>query len=172
MGSVFTFTLPTYSLARQLSPVTTHQGKLRPSFVLVRVGVSMPAGAPYARRREQVQQCRETLQRCVFLDKDLVLPPMGPAEGGETYFVVASTDMEHSAILTGRIREQLANVPGLGAKGMVNVSATPVDLTPSDLAGSLAEQVEAVAGRVSAMIGQAQSGKTIHARSGESRYVH
>ena len=166
------FTLPTFSLARQLSPVIVHQGKLRPAFVLVRVGVAMPGGTQHVRRREQAQQCRDTLQRCVYLDKDLVLPPMGPAGGGETYFVVASTDMEHSVILTNRICEQLAKVPGLGAKGAVNVTCTPIDLTVSDLAGSVEEQVEAVAGRASAMILQAQSGKPIYARNGESRYVH
>jgi len=172
LGSVFTFTLPTFSLARQLSPVITHKEQLRPAFVLVRVGVSLQANTPHARRRELVQQCRETLRRCVYLDKDLVLPPMGPSAAGEAYFVVASTDMEHSVILTNRIREQLVGIPGMSAKGALNVTAAPVDLLPADLTGSLTEQVEAVAGRVSSIILQGQGGKAIYARNGESRYVH
>ncbi|MGA7171668.1 MAG: HAMP domain-containing sensor histidine kinase, partial [Candidatus Sulfotelmatobacter sp.] len=36
-GSTFTFTLPTYSLAKLLAPVIVYQDRLRPAFVLVRV---------------------------------------------------------------------------------------------------------------------------------------
>jgi signal transduction histidine kinase len=45
-GSTFTFTLPVYSLAKLLAPAITHEGRLRPAFVLVRVELAPLSGLP------------------------------------------------------------------------------------------------------------------------------
>jgi anti-sigma regulatory factor (Ser/Thr protein kinase) len=151
-GSTFTFTLPVYSLAKLLAPVITHQNNLRPDFVLVRVELTPRSNPPRGNWKETWQECLEVLRRCVYLDKDIVLPPMGTSGASETFFVVASTDLEHSGIMTTRVREQLDRVADLKTKCTVTISSVPVKLTSDNRAASLEQQVESVAGCVTQMI--------------------
>jgi len=151
-GSTFTFTLPIYSLARLLSPVITYQGDLRPSFVLVRVDLRPLSNPPRGNWKETWQQCLETLRRCVYLDKDLVLPPMGSTGPEEAFFVVASTDMERSGIMTTRIREQFDRVAGLAGKATLTITTTPVEPLESQPGETLDDQVQRVAQCVTGMI--------------------
>ena len=150
-GSTFSFTLPLYSLAKLLRPVITAQERLRDDLVLVKV-VLRPLSKPVrASWKETCQQCLEILQRCVYLDKDLVLPPMTTHGAEETFLVVASTDLERANIMMARIREQLGKVPDLNGTGELEVSASAVRL-PDGAGQSLEEQVQEVAGTVTEMI--------------------
>jgi sigma-B regulation protein RsbU (phosphoserine phosphatase) len=151
-GSTFSFTLPVYSLAKLLAPVITYQDRLRPAFVLVRVDLAPLSNPPRGNWKETWQQCLEILQRCVYLDKDLVLPPMGTSGAAETFFVVASTDLERSGIMTTRIREQLERVPDFKTKCTLTIMASPVELPPDSREGSLEQQVQNVAAGVTQMI--------------------
>src|SRR5262249_2700638 len=105
-GSTFTFTLPIYSLAKLLSPVIIHEQNLREHFVLVKVQLTPLSKAPRGNWREIWQQALETLRHCVYVDKDLVLPPMGGSAAAQTFFVVASTDVNRAGIMMARIRSQ------------------------------------------------------------------
>jgi len=151
-GSTFTFTLPIYSLAKLLTPVIAYQGSLRPAFVLVRVELTPLSNPPRGNWRETSQQCLETLKRCVYLDKDLVLPPMGTSGPSETFFVVASTDLQQAGIMNSRIREQLENVTGVKEKGTLTISTAAVDVPPANAGDSLEQQIQTVAGRVMGMV--------------------
>jgi hypothetical protein len=151
-GSTFTFTLPVYSLAKQLAPVITYQECLRPAFVLVRVELTPLSTPPRGNWKEIWQQCLETLRRCVYLDKDLVLPAMGTSGAAETFFVVASTDLQHSGIMTTRIREQLERVSDLKTKCTLTIAANPVVLPSVQPGETLEQQVQTVADCVSQMI--------------------
>jgi signal transduction histidine kinase len=151
-GSIFTFTLPLYSLAKLLAPVVVYQERLRPAFVLVRVELAPLTNPPRGNWRETWQQCLEILRRCVYLDKDLVLPPMWASGSTETFYVLASTDMKHAGIMTTRIREQVERIADLKAKGTLTITTAPVKLESADPSQSLEKQVEAVAGRVNEMI--------------------
>src|SRR5271169_784433 len=150
-GSTFTFTLPIYSLAKLLTPVITHQDRLRPAFVLVRIELMPLANPPLGNWKDAWRQCLETLRRCVFLDKDLVLPPMGTSATTETFFVVASTDLQRSGIMTTRIREQLELLADLKNKCTLTITTLPVEL-PSENPGTLEQQVQVVAACVTRMI--------------------
>jgi signal transduction histidine kinase len=151
-GSTFTFTLPAYSLAKLLAPVVTHHDRLRTAFVLVRVDLTPLSSPPRGNWKETWQQCLEILRRCVYLDKDLVLPPMGTSGAAETFFVVASTDMPQSGIMVARIREQLERVPDLKTKCTLTIMAAPVELSPTISSQSLEQQIQTVADHVSALI--------------------
>ncbi len=151
-GSTFTFTVPIYSLAKLLAPVITYQGSLRPSFALVQVDLKPLVNPPRGNWRETWRECLETLRRCVYLDKDLVLPPMGSSGPAETFFVVASTDMQHSGIMTTRIREQLERIGDLTSKGTLTITTTAVELPPPVPGESLQDQVQRVADSVNAMV--------------------
>ena len=151
-GSMFTFTLPLYSLAELLMPVIVHEEQLRKALVLVRVELTPLTKPPRGDWREAWQQGLETLRHCVYLDKDLVLPPMGESGASETFFVVTSMDMEHAGIMITRIRKQLERIADLKSKSTLTITAAPVDLITVDSTKSLVEQVDAVAGRVTEMI--------------------
>ena len=151
-GSTFTFTLPIYSLSKLLTPVITHENRLRPSFVLVRIDLTPLSSPPRGNWKETWQQCLEILQRCVYLDKDLVLPPMGTSGAAETFFVVASTDLQRSGAMTTRIREQLERVPDVKTKSTLTITTVPVQLPSGNAGATLEQQVQGVADCVTHMI--------------------
>jgi signal transduction histidine kinase len=160
-GTMFTFTLPLYSFAQLLLPVVVHEERLRAEFVLVRVDLASLTKPPRGDWREAWQQGLETLRRCVYLDKDLVLPPMGESGASETFYVVTSVDMERAGIMTARIRSQLERIPILKAKSRLTITTAPVELGPIDLRQPLEKQVEVVAERVTEMIMLRMANKTI-----------
>ena len=166
-GSTFTFTLPVYSLPKLLSPVIVYQGQLRPSFVLVRVDMIPASNPPRGNWKEACQRALDILSRCIYLDKDLLLPPMGTAGGAETFFVVASTDLQRSGIMTTRIREQLEKLEELKDKGTVAISTLPVEFLPAAADESIDQQVQAVADRVSQMVLKGLERKHPAAKSGK-----
>jgi signal transduction histidine kinase len=151
-GSTFSFTLPIYSLASLLQPVVTLHDQLRPNFVLLRVELKPNANPPRGNWPEVWQKCLEKLQRCVYLDKDLVLPPLGSPGPSETFFVVASTDLAHAGIMTTRIRGQLERIADLTSKGTLTISAEAVEVALPGPDETLPQQVQRVADSVNAMI--------------------
>jgi signal transduction histidine kinase len=151
-GSTFTFTLPAYSLPKLLAPVCAYQGELRPHFILVRVELAPLSSPPRGTWKEIAQQCLDVVRRCVYLDKDLVLPPMGGSGLGETFFIAAACDLEKAGTMTTRIREQLELIPDLKAKCILTIVAAQVEL-PSTIAGApLEEQVEQLSAVFTGMI--------------------
>lgn len=151
-GSTFTFTLPIYSLPKLLAPVITYQEKLRDAFMLIAVALTPKADPPAADWKQTSQRCLEILRRCVYLDKDVVLPAMGITGPAEAFYVLASTDAERAPIMTKRIQEQLQRNAEFRANGTLAVSAKPVPL-PADLSSRPLEgQVEAVADAVTEMV--------------------
>lgn len=150
-GSTFTFTLPLYSLAKLLLPVAVHQNRLREAIVLVAVELTSKSTTPRISWKETCQTCLETLRRCVYLDKDLVLPPVMDAGRKQTYFVVASTDLEKAEIMMARIREQLDKCGDLKTSGSLKVTATAIPMPEKD-SGPVEHQVQEVANSVTEMI--------------------
>jgi len=153
-GSTFSFTLPLYSLAKLLLPVITHHGRLRDAIVLVRVELTPVSKSLRGSWKETCQRCLERLRRCIFVDKDLVLPPMGTSGPVETLFVVASTGMEGVTIMMDRIRDQVGALPQLKASGTLRVTAEPVPGPPAVDPRTLEQQVWGVADCVTEIIQQ------------------
>jgi signal transduction histidine kinase len=150
-GSTFSFTLPLYSLAKLLFPVVTYEGRLRDAMVLVRVELTSLPSVSRATWKEICQKCLETLRRCVYLDKDLVLPVTGNVGPTETFFVAASTDLERVEIMMKRIREQLEVGAGFKNAEVLKVSATAVLLPSTEDDKTLEGLVEAVADQIMEM---------------------
>jgi phosphoserine phosphatase RsbU/P len=150
-GSTFSFTLPLYSLPKLLHPVITHDGQLRSAMVLVRLDVQPKTTPVRGNWKEVCKKTRDLLERCVYLDKDLVLPPMTTAGPEQSFFVVASTDLGRSAIMLKRIREQLQKMEELNSCGTFDVSAMEIPLPDASDGVSLYLQVQEVAERVTTM---------------------
>lgn len=147
-GSTFSFHLPVYSLARLLGPVITDKGQLRPSFVLMRAVLKPLNALPLGNWKETCHRALELMRNCVYVDKDLVLPPMASAGFTDTIYVVASTDMLRVPIMLSRIEEQMKTLTQLQTSGTVKLSAEPVEGVIVSPVQTLEQQVHAVARRV------------------------
>ncbi len=153
-GSTFSFTLPIYSLAKLLLPVIVHQGHLREAMVLVRVELTPLANALRGSWKETCVRCLDLLRRCVYVDKDLVLPPTASSGPVEAFFVVASTDMERVSIMMDRIRSQVGALPQLKTSGTLRVAAEPIPAPPAADPRTLEQQIWGVADYVTEIIQQ------------------
>jgi hypothetical protein len=151
-GSTFSFTLPLYSLAKLLFPVITHEKALRESLVLVRVDVRPRTKPARGNWKEICHHSLELLQRCVYLDKDLVLPPIAAPGAEQSYFVVASTDLARAEIMMARIRGQMEKLEELKTGGEFEVSAAALPLADLPDRQTLEEEVNDVAARVTEMV--------------------
>jgi signal transduction histidine kinase len=156
-GSTFSFTLPLYSLPKLLLPVVSYQKRLREAFVLVRLDLQPRSKPPRGNWKETCSRCLELLERCVYLDKDLVLPPIATTGPVQTFFVVASTDLKRAEIMMTRIRGQMGRVQELNADGQFEVSASVIPLPEPGSSECLETQVQQLAERVTGMVRTAMS---------------
>jgi signal transduction histidine kinase len=163
-GSTFSFTLPVYSLAKLLFPVITHQGCLREHFTLVRVELTPLSKSLHGTWKETSERGLEVLRQCIYVDKDLVLRVAGTSDLVETFFVVASTDMERVGILMDRIRSQVGALPGLKANGTLRVTAEKIPTPCATDSGTLEQQVRGIADHVTEIIQQSLEHKQIFIR--------
>jgi signal transduction histidine kinase len=159
-GSTFSFTLPLYSLAKLLFPVITHQGQLRTDLALVRLELTPLSQSLRGGWKETCQQCLEVLRRCIFLDRDVVLPPTGSNGPIQTFFVLASIDLVKAGILMDRVREQVGKLPQLKATGTLRVIAEKIPAVPAGDSRTLEQQVWGVADYVTEIIQQDLAAKT------------
>ncbi len=151
-GSTFSFTLPLYSLAKLLLPVIAHNGRLREHLVLVRVELTPLSKALRGSWKEVCQRSLERLRQCIYVDKDLVLPTMESSGSGETFFVVASTDMQRVNILLDRIRDQVGALPKVKGNGTLQVTAESIPVPDATDTRTLEQQVWSVADHVTDVI--------------------
>ena len=132
----------------------------------MRVELAPLSTPPRGNWKDTWRQCLEILRHCVYLDKDLVLPPMGTSATTETLFVVASTDLQGSGAMSLRIREQLERVGNLKTKCTLTITTVPVDLPPASPGASLEQKVQNVADCVTQMIMTSMERKHLGAAKG------
>src|SRR6202163_4224156 len=159
-GSTFSFTLPLYSLAKLLFPVITHQAQLRSELALVRIELTPLSKSLRGVWKETCQQSLEVLRRCIFVDKDVVLPPTGSNGPIQTFFVLASIDLTKAAILMDRIREQVGKLPQLKASGTMRVIAEKIPAVPAADPRTVEQQVWGAADYVTEIIKKGFGKKT------------
>jgi signal transduction histidine kinase len=144
-GSTFSFTLPVFSLAKQISSAVADQDRLRDFISLIRVEIrpaSPPRGPNWNRLRER---CQEILQRCILPDKDVLLPPLGPVVSDETFLIVAAANQHGTDVMTKRIIQQLEQNSEIASEVMFSVSADPVEHAPDEDKKPLIKQIHDIA---------------------------
>ena len=155
-GSVFTFTLPVFSLPKLLAPTITEGDKLRAALSLVGVALT-----PYSRHqvdawREMRDLCKNILQACIWPVKDVVLPPLSNVgsdlDATENFFAVVSTDLVGARIVQKRISTQLEKCPQLRANSEFSVVITAIPIPVPQPSETLGDQVQGVADIVTALI--------------------
>jgi sigma-B regulation protein RsbU (phosphoserine phosphatase) len=106
-GSVFSFTLPVFSVPKLIAPALRHQGPAETLVTLVVTELASQTGwLSDEVRAEHCHGVRELLQRCLHSDLDVLLPKMGSAGAAELFFIVAVTDAIGAEAILKRIREQ------------------------------------------------------------------
>ncbi len=148
----FLIHFPLYTLAKMLFPVITQQRTIAEDRVLLRVELEPFSKSLRGSWKEICLQSLELLRQCVYIDKDLVLPPMGSSGPEETFFVVACTDMTGVSIMMDRIRQQVGKLPKLKASGTLSVTAELISGAVGSDASTLEDQVRRVADDVSEII--------------------
>ena len=160
-GSTFSFTLPLFSLSKMLMPVITTQGNLRDAVSLITIELAPRTNPAMGNWQELRATYLQLLRQCALPDKDLVLPPLGNAESGEIFSIVASADQAGAEVLAQRIQRQLEQHPELLSAANFSISVSPVPL-PSPQGGvPLVKLVQQTADRITEMSVSAMEGKAM-----------
>jgi len=104
-GSVFTFTLPVFSLDKLLYPVLVDAGRIRDSISLINVTLMHQSRIVINWDLWQ-QRCLELIQSCTYSGRDLVIATPSGALNQDTFLVIASTDKIGAAAIEKRISDQ------------------------------------------------------------------
>lgn len=150
LGSIFSFTLPVFSLSQLLLPLLKNEAWPAHTVALVTIGIRSPEGSLSKETREEwSRDARNLLTRCLLPDLDVLLPKMETGSG-ELFQVVAFADEKGVAVLTKRIREQFQRVKHCTESGLdfsalyQSAESSPVDLRQlnEDLADRMAIEIE------------------------------
>jgi hypothetical protein len=150
-GSVFSFTLPIFSLAHLISTLLKNEEWPAKSVALVTVEIRSPDGWLSKEAREEwSRETRSLLERCVLPDLDVVLPKMESGGPGELFQLVAFADEKGVRVLTKRIREQFERLNHSKQSGLtLSTSHRLLEAFPTrgntpmnDLANEMAARIE------------------------------
>jgi hypothetical protein len=150
-GSIFSFTLPVFSLAQLISPLLHDEEWPGDSVALLTVEIRSPDGWLSKETRELwSHDTRGLLERCLMPDLDVLLPKMGSSGPGEFFQVVAFADERGVAVLTTRIREQFRRLKYCKESGltfstsyrMLDPASASARLPTEDRADEMAARIE------------------------------
>ena len=104
-GSVFSFTLPVFSLRNSIAPLLRDEKWPAESVALVIVETGMQDAWPSKEAQDEwSREARGVLQRCLLPDLDVLLP--SPGASGDSFFIAAFADETGASVLANRIRGQ------------------------------------------------------------------
>jgi signal transduction histidine kinase len=157
-GSVFFFTLPVFSLANLLSPLSSTNTRRLNALVLITIEVLFRRGpSPASTQDTFLRQAWQALQRCILLDRDVLLPRMAHLGERELFFIVACTDQRGADAIVGRIREQPELSHGREGEGIdVRISTMPCQL-PAEPHDMEEPQLNDVVTRIEGLVQTAMS---------------
>jgi hypothetical protein len=105
-GSLFSFTLPIFSLASLIRPVLAEQKEPGNLIALFEAQIESRDGSPDI-PTQVLDVARLILQESLRADTAILLPSMGPVNVHKLFFLVANTQQRGAEIIGKRIREQL-----------------------------------------------------------------
>jgi signal transduction histidine kinase len=107
LGTVFSVTLPVFSLAKLLAPALKNESDRELPITLIVTEIGSQTGWLADQvRAEQGRGIRDMLRGCLHSDLDVLLPRTGSAGGVELVFIVAMTDRIGGEAISKRIGEQ------------------------------------------------------------------
>jgi signal transduction histidine kinase len=162
-GSVFSVTLPVFSLPSLIARAFGKEGRTERPVTLVVAELGSRAGwISDEARVERAQAVRELLQRCLQSDLDVLLPKMGSAGAVELFFIVADTDGSGGEAITRRIREQLDDSDYIEQAGLtLATSYRSFDVGKRAAKGSARDFLQKVAAKIQALMNEENSSRTV-----------
>jgi hypothetical protein len=142
-GTIFSVTLPIFSLSTLIAPVLQMKGTADRPLTLVVAEIGSNTGwLSDELRAEQSHEVRDTLQRCLHCDQDVLLPRMGPTGAVELLFIVANTDEFGGEAIMKRIREKLYTSETIQQAGLTcSTSQRSLGMIPRRVPEALFEMV-------------------------------
>jgi signal transduction histidine kinase len=148
-GSVFSVTLPIFSLPNLIAPLLRNEAWPSDSVALMSVEVGSQGGWTSREKREEwSHESRILIQKCLLPNLDVLLPKMDSGGGTEMLFIVVFAHDKGAAVLAARIREQLEHLERFKQAGLTFsvsykfLSPTLAPAAPSeDAATSMAARI-------------------------------
>ena len=113
-GSTFSFTLPIFSLERQLASIVTAADLTTHSVALVTVEVSHADGGPLGKSDQAaLRDAWDTLQTCALPNLVMLLPRVPHTISKESFFIVACAKQSGAKVLVEQLQNQLARCHSL-----------------------------------------------------------
>jgi len=108
-GSVFSFTLPVFSLSQVMAPLLKDDRWPADSAALVTIETSATGDWPSAGSRDEwSRDARDLIERCLLPDRDVLLPTPRAGARAELFLVAAFANEHGASILVDRIQDQFA----------------------------------------------------------------
>jgi hypothetical protein len=162
-GSIFSVTLPVFSLPRLIARAFGKEGRTERPITLIVTELGSQAGWLSDEVRVECSQAvRELLQRCLQSDLDVLLPNMGSSGAVDLFFIVAVTDGIGGEAISRRIREQLDRSDYLEQAGLrIATSYQSFDVSKRIARGSSKDFMQQVAAKIQALMSQENSSRTV-----------
>jgi signal transduction histidine kinase len=107
-GSLFSFTLPIFSLASLIRPILAEQKEPGNLIALFVAQIEAGNGSPDVPRKA-LDMARMIVQQCLRADTAVLLPSIGPVDEHKLYFAVANTQQRGAEMIGNRILGQLGS---------------------------------------------------------------
>jgi len=164
LGSIFSFTLPVFSLETLIGPLLRNQAWPASSVGLMTVGIGSQDGwLSKEKRAEWSRESHTLVQSCLLPNLDVLLPKMNSGGAEEFFFVVVFADDKGATVLAKRIREQFGRfLPFIQAGLTLSVSYKSLGKSLADTSTSVEDTVGKMAARLGAQIKSEIQERTIH----------
>jgi signal transduction histidine kinase len=147
-GSLFSFTLPIFSLASLIRPILAEQKEPGNLIALFAAQIEARDGSPDVPRKA-LDVASMIMQQCLRADTAVLLPSIGPVDEHKLFFVVANTQRRGAEIIENRIIEQLGGHQEFDSDDFT-VSVSHVFLPPMSRGAN--ESMETLAERAAAEV--------------------
>jgi signal transduction histidine kinase len=162
-GSVFSVTLPLFSLPTLIAPALRRGRRTGGPVTLVVTEIGSQTGwLSDEVRTEQSHKVRDLLQRCLHSAVDVLLPKMGSAGAAELFFIVAMTDRIGGEAITKRIREQWDGCEDLQQAGLTFLTFyRSLDTIKRSASESMEDFLERVAAQIQELMNEEISSRMV-----------
>jgi signal transduction histidine kinase len=162
-GTVFSFTLPVFSLPRLIAPALLQEGRGAYSITLVTTELGSRTGwLSDEVRAEHCHRVRDLLRRCLYSDLDVLLPKMGSAGAAELFFMVVVADAVGSEAILKRIREQFNGREGPLQAGLtLSSSSRSLEAVERNASESSDTFLERASANIQAMMNEEVSSRMV-----------
>ena len=155
-GSVFSVTLPIFSLSNLIAPALRRDGHTEHPITLVVTEIGSRIGWLSEEVRAKISlPVRDLLRRCLYSDLDVLLPKTSVAGAAELFFIVALTDGVGGEAITKRIRKQLDSCEPIKQAGLIlSTSYRPLEPIERNASESMEDFLEKVATKIQELMNQ------------------